>query len=320
MRTPLDLLLEPDDRVFLPFLTSAALVAALVWVFRVRGHGVTLRRYLFPPHFGHRSARLDYALLVVRGLVRASGAVGRLVGAVGVAVAVARLLRLNFGTTSLRPTAVPLLFTVAAFVADDFTRYVVHRAMHRVDALWQLHQVHHSAEVLTPFTLHRVHPLESLFMSIRGVFTLGVVTGVFMWLFPGKVRGYWVLGVDVVGFALAAAGANLRHSHVWLSYGRWLERLLISPAQHQIHHSRDPADHDRNFGAGLAVWDALFGTLRLAGAYRKLSFGLARRNHRDTLGSALVDPLRAMFGRRSVVDGAGEPDAERRRERPGLVP
>jgi len=117
------------------------------------------------------------------------------------------------------------------------------------------------------------------------------------------VRGYWVLGVDVVGFALAALGGNLRHSHVWLSYGPWLERWFISPAQHQIHHSRDPRDHDRNFGAGLAVWDWVFGSLSLAGPRRRLRFGLAAQNHGPDLASALVDPVRACLGgKESEVD------------------
>lgn len=299
------MILDPHDRVFLPFLATAALLAALVWWRRVRG--VSLLRYLFA-HVWHRSSRLDYALTLVRAGLQATGLVGRILGSVGVAVAVARVLRQTFGTTNTYFAAVPLVFTLAAFVADDFTRWAVHLAMHRSTTLWQLHQVHHSAEVLTPFTLHRVHPLESLLMSLRGVATLGVVTGVFMWLFPGQVRGYWVLGVDVIGFTLAALGSNLRHSHVWLSYGPWLERVLISPAQHQIHHSIDPDDHDRNFGAGLAIWDLLFGTLRLAGAHRSLRFGLAETNHRPTLVSALVDPLRTMIAGR---DASFEPRATR---------
>ncbi|GAB5435666.1 MAG: hypothetical protein FalmKO_07910 [Falsiruegeria mediterranea] len=43
-----------------------------------------------------------------------------------------------------------------------------------------------------------------------------------------------------------------------------MEFLLISPAQHQIHHSVARQHHDRNFGAALAVWDWMFGTLHLS--------------------------------------------------------
>ena len=56
-------------------------------------------------------------------------------------------------------------------------------------------------------------------------------------------------------------GANLRHSHVPLSYGRRLEQVLISPLQHQIHHSIAIEHQNRNFGSKFAIWDRMFGTL-----------------------------------------------------------
>jgi sterol desaturase/sphingolipid hydroxylase (fatty acid hydroxylase superfamily) len=39
--------------------------------------------------------------------------------------------------------------------------------------------------------------------------------------------------------------------------------LILSPAHHQIHHSRDPAHFNRNLGSVLAIWDWLFGTLEI---------------------------------------------------------
>ena len=40
-----------------------------------------------------------------------------------------------------------------------------------------------------------------------------------------------------------------------------LEKVLISPAQHQLHHSLDERHYDKNFGAALAIWDWIFGSL-----------------------------------------------------------
>jgi sterol desaturase/sphingolipid hydroxylase (fatty acid hydroxylase superfamily) len=70
------------------------------------------------------------------------------------------------------------------------------------------------------------------------------------------------------------AAANLRHSHVRLSFGP-LEGLFISPTQHQIHHSID--HEDVNFGSCLAIWDRWFSTLvcsREISVGKKLTFGL----------------------------------------------
>jgi hypothetical protein len=56
---------------------------------------------------------------------------------------------------------------------------------------------------------------------------------------------------------------QLRHSHLPLRFCAGLERMLVSPAMHQLHHSVDPRHHDKNFGLAFAIWDRLLGTLML---------------------------------------------------------
>ncbi len=55
---------------------------------------------------------------------------------------------------------VPL--TIALVVTVDFTTYWVHRLHHDQKQLWPFHSVHHSAEVRTPFTVYRKHPVYDL--------------------------------------------------------------------------------------------------------------------------------------------------------------
>ena len=118
-------------------------------------------------------------ILLGAGLVWTDRPQESFLSTIAVAVAVAGTLRRTFGvtTSTWSGTSVAVAFTLAGFVADDFTRYLVHLVMHRVPALWELHKVHHSAEVLTPFTLQRVHPLEGFFMAVRSTVTLGLVLG-----------------------------------------------------------------------------------------------------------------------------------------------
>jgi sterol desaturase/sphingolipid hydroxylase (fatty acid hydroxylase superfamily) len=192
---------------------------------------------------------------------------------------------------------VTALFTIALFVADDFTRFLLHWMMHKVPALWALHRVHHSAEVLTPITIYRVHPLESFFYSLRLILAQGIVLGIFFYGFGMRLSAWEVAGANAITYCLNLAGANLRHSHVWLSFGPWLEYLFISPAQHQIHHSEQPEHFDRNFGAFLAIWDLLFRSLyRAAGQRRPSGFGLGRGqgNPHTRLHLAYLEPLAAL--------------------------
>jgi sterol desaturase/sphingolipid hydroxylase (fatty acid hydroxylase superfamily) len=145
--------------------------------------------------------------------------------------------------------------------------------------------------VLTPFTLNRTHPLEGLLMRAVSALALGICGGVCAWLFRGRVSAWEIAGVDALAFLWTALGANLRHSHVWLSYGMW-ERLFSSPAQHQVHHSLEARHHDTNFGEALGVWDWMFGTLYVTSAEREVkACGLAEQNHEATVISMLLAPL-----------------------------
>ena len=156
---------------------------------------------------------------------------------------------------------VATLFTVVFFTFDDFTKYWVHRWMHKWPILWALHKVHHSAETLNPITVYRTHPLEGILFSLRGAFSLGIVISMFFFIFGDKVDLVTILGVNFLVFSFHVAGSNLRHSHIDIKYWSWLEKILISPAQHQLHHSLDERHYDKNFGAALAIWDWMFGSL-----------------------------------------------------------
>ena len=153
------------------------------------------------------------------------------------------------------------LFTVVFFTFDDFTKYWVHRWMHKWPILWALHKVHHSAETLNPITVYRTHPLEGILFSLRGAFSQGIVISMFFFIFGDKVDLVTILGVNFLVFSFHVAGSNLRHSHIDIKYWSWLEKILISPAQHQLHHSLDERHYDKNFGAALAIWDWMFGSL-----------------------------------------------------------
>jgi sterol desaturase/sphingolipid hydroxylase (fatty acid hydroxylase superfamily) len=80
-------------------------------------------------------------------------------------------------------------------------------------------------------------------------------------------------------------GSNLRHSHIWLSWGDKIEGVFLSPAQHQIHHSDNVKHFDKNFGTALSVWDRLFNCFIPASKAGALSFGIGKEgeSHKSIL-------------------------------------
>ena len=139
--------------------------------------------------------------------------------------------------------------------------------------LWEFHKTHHSATSLTPLTVLRTHPVEALIFAIRSAVVQGTSIGVFVYFFADQVDLFTVLKVNVFIFLFNVAGANLRHSHISFRYWRWLESILISPAQHQIHHSTRPIHFNKNYGAMLALWDKWAKTLHYSSS-QPVDFGL----------------------------------------------
>ena len=140
-----------------------------------------------------------------------------------------------------------------------------------------LHQVHHSAEVLTPSTAYRVHPVELIGFAVFHAPAIGLAAAFYQNLIGPPVQVATIFGVSFLGLL----GSHLRHSHILFSFGPLVSRIILSPAQHVIHHSVDPQHWDKNFGVKFAFWDALFGTLYVPKRVETLRFGLPDAEPRD---------------------------------------
>lgn len=184
------------------------------------------------------------------------------------------------------PTVVMALFTVTLFIVEDLSRFLLHWAYHKVPFLWRFHAIHHSAKTMTPLTLYRIHFIEYFLNSLRAVAVIGGVSGVFIYCFVGTIGVYEVLGVSIFNFVFNLVGANLRHSHIWIGFGKF-ERWFISPAQHQIHHSSAKAHLDRNYGASLAIWDYMLGSWVASKNESVKRYGLFKQANRQRMRKQL---------------------------------
>lgn len=232
----------------------------------------------------HRSALLDYRYYLVRAILKVV-LVLPLIGLVGPYILRADDYR-DFFTQlwGARPQlgenlALSLLYGLGVFLLNDFRHYWVHRAFHS-RWLWAFHKVHHSAPVLVPVTASRIHFVELIAGKLAASALLAAYAGIFWYLCGGAIDRYTLFGVTYLVFIFNGLAANLRHSHVWLSFGPAIEHVLNSPAQHQIHHSDRPRHFNKNFGTNLSVWDWLFGTLYVTTSKPEtISFGTGEQDH-----------------------------------------
>ncbi len=256
-------LLPVDDagsRLFhLNIIASLGLVG--VWFVLARPQIHFSKLILNKRYWWNRSTRVDYQIYALNVLLKATLLAPLTATSYALAVIVAETATRFLGPSpELAPAGAALwAFTFLSFVWDDFLRFFHHWLMHRLPWLWPFHVTHHSARVLTPITLYRTHPVEVGIATLRNALSLGVALGLFVWAFQGSFSLVTLFGVNWFGMVFNLLGANLRHSQIPMSFGLF-ERILISPLQHQIHHSRDPNHYDSNFGVSLALWDQLWGS------------------------------------------------------------
>ena len=268
--------LDPSKRICLLYLGSA-LAISLIWLLVVERRTVrdAIENCFSRQIWWSLTAKQDYLLFFLNKLFSVFIANAWLSSTIAT-FAVFEWLHtvIPFRPSSdLSPAVVMTLFTLGLFIFDDVTKYIVHWMLHNIPCLWAFHKVHHSAVSLTPLTIFRTHPIEIVIFSLRSIAVRAILIASFIFVFGEGVDLITVLGVNVGLFIFHLLGSNLRHSHVYISYWAWLEKWLISPAQHQLHHSADPIHHGNNLGITLAVWDRLCGTLLIAPKNLSLSFG-----------------------------------------------
>jgi sterol desaturase/sphingolipid hydroxylase (fatty acid hydroxylase superfamily) len=138
--------------------------------------------------------------------------------------------------------AVPRWAAIAAIVvAMDACNWAVHLANHRARMLWRFHELHHSQEDMSVLTVFRTHPL------IHFSYLVALIPGIVL-----LANGVMSITVLVVYGAIVA----FAHSNTRLGFGP-LERLVVSPNYHRIHHQLD-GPQDVNLGFALTIWDQLF--------------------------------------------------------------
>jgi sterol desaturase/sphingolipid hydroxylase (fatty acid hydroxylase superfamily) len=189
--------------------------------------------------------------LVTNGLLAATAAATLRLAVIPVVVAVSSLARqANFGLLPLLPLPEPVRWVVALLVLD-YTVYVWHWLNHTVPFLWRFHRVHHTdldLDVSTAFRFHAGELLLSAFWRSAQMVFLGV----------GPTLA---LLFEVV----QEAATEFHHSNCRLPPGmeRVLNRVLVTPRMHGIHHSIVERETNSNWSVLFSWWDRLHRTLRL---------------------------------------------------------
>jgi sterol desaturase/sphingolipid hydroxylase (fatty acid hydroxylase superfamily) len=301
---------SPFSSLSWELLTFTFICAAGFWFFR-KGRGSkdatgkerpanSLLQYLFPRDiYTHQSARVDIGLyLLDRGMFPIWFALS--VGTVAPFFERNTIAAIEaaFGASpSIEPTiAWRLLYGLVTILIADMIFYWTHYMMHKTQIGWALHKVHHSAEVLTPWTRPREHFIVGPLWALGPAIGLAISGGIFAWVFNGNITQITIVNVGIFS-VLYALNGNFRHYHVSFRYPRWLELWLQSPGMHHTHHSYLEKHWDSNLGLITSIWDRMMGTIYIADKYEETPWGLAPKDQVEytSLRDNLTTPFKEIF-------------------------
>ena len=120
-------------------------------------------------------------------------------------------------------TDIPWVSLLLYLVVFDFVHYWIHRGQHHFEWWWRLHSLHHAQQQMTMWSDNRNHLLDDLLVDVILVAVAQVI---------GVAPGQFIAIV-----AITQLSESFQHANVRMWFGRWGERLWISPRFHRRHHS-----------------------------------------------------------------------------------
>lgn len=161
--------------------------------------------------------------------------------------------------------------TTLSILLLDYTLYLWHMLTHKTRFLWRFHEVHHEDLDLSASTAVRFHFFE---MAISALWRSAQVLAI--GVSQQALRLWQTLTLLEILF---------HHSNIDLpvKWERRLNRIIVTPRMHAIHHSTLRNETNSNWSSGLTIWDWLHGTLKRGVPQNRIRIGVPAYGSHDDL-------------------------------------
>lgn len=173
------------------------------------------------------------------------------------------------------------LETAIAVILLDYTLYIWHVLTHKIPFLWNFHKIHHADLDLQTSTAIRFHFGE---IAISVIFRAGQI--LLIGVSPNALQIWQTLLFLSIFF---------HHSNTRLpkDFEEKLQKFIVTPRLHGIHHSIVEDEMNSNWSTGLTVWDFLHGTFRNDIPQDEITIGVKEfdKENKVTIGKMLLKPF-----------------------------
>ncbi|MEK6781676.1 MAG: sterol desaturase family protein [Bacteroidota bacterium] len=181
---------------------------------------------------------------------------------------------------------------IYGYLVWELAHFVYHYLAHKVRLLWCLHSTHHAPEGMNLSVSFAHFFLEGPYADVIRT-TICILLGV------NPPLLFFIMFIDGTWGAFIHAGENL------LKNGRlgFLNKIILTPSHHRVHHARNPLYMDTNFCNLLNVWDKVFGTFQHEKNEVMPEYGITREINSNNFFDVYFGEIAALW--RDVINAPG---------------
>ena len=155
---------------------------------------------------------------------------------------------------------------IYGYVIWEFAHFIYHYLAHKVRLLWCLHSTHHAPQAMNLSVTYAHFFLEAPYADVIRT-SICILAGV------NPPLLFFIMFIDGTWGAFIHVGESL------LKNGRlgFLNRIILTPSHHRVHHARNALYMDTNFCNLLNIWDKAFGTFQHEQEEVPIEYGITRK-------------------------------------------
>ncbi|PIB38986.1 sterol desaturase family protein [Maribacter sp. 4G9] len=155
---------------------------------------------------------------------------------------------------------------IYAYIVWEFGHFIYHYLGHKVRLFWCLHATHHVPEDMNLSVTYAHFFLQAPYADV-------IRTTVCLLLGVEPAMLFLIMFIDGTYGAFIHVGENMIKD---ARFG-FLNKIMLTPSHHRVHHARNPLYMDTNFCNLLNIWDRVFGTYQEEQSDTKPEYGITRK-------------------------------------------
>jgi sterol desaturase/sphingolipid hydroxylase (fatty acid hydroxylase superfamily) len=228
---------------------------------------------LFQHRFKKESYKVPFLIILVNRILSRLIGISVLVICIGI-----------FQKYAIIQTTFTWYWFIYGYFVYELNNFIRHYLTHKVRFLWCFHAVHHSPEDLNSSITLTTFFIENLYTEIFAA-TFCMLLGL------QPVMLFTIMILDSIW------GAFVHISEDSLKNGRlgFLEKIILTPSHHRVHHGRNHLYMDTNFCSIINVWDIIFKTYQEEDKNVPVDYGITREMDSNSFTDVYFGELASLW-------------------------